>query len=57
MNLYTAFYKDKEIQVEAKTSLAARDKAAKLLKARQTHKVTVVLTAKNGQEVTHIADF
>ena len=57
MNTYTAFYKDKELQVEAKTSLAARDKAAKLFKARQAYKVVVILTAKNGQEVTHIADF
>lgn len=40
---YEAFYRGKCISVTASTSLAARDKAASIFKARKAFDVTVVL--------------
>jgi len=53
MNIYKAFYRGKEIEVEAETSYSAQKKAAQQLKARKEYQVTVVLVAKNGEQVTH----
>ncbi len=43
MRPYKAFYKGKTLDVEAESSLKARDKAALLFKARKPYEVTVVL--------------
>ena len=46
MNNYEAFYKGKRCSVSAPSSLAARDKAAAIFKARKAYDVTVVLADK-----------
>ncbi len=43
---YIAFYKGKQLTVQALRSLDARDKAAALFKARKAWDVTVVLADK-----------
>jgi hypothetical protein len=53
MNGYIAFYKGKQLEVYAKTSLEARDNAAKQFKARKAYDVTVVLCERDGEQVTH----
>ena len=40
---YVAFYRGRQLTVEAETSYAAQQKAAVLFKARKSHEVTVVL--------------
>jgi len=52
-NGYIAFYKGKQLEVHAETSLKARDKAAAMFKAKKAYDVTVVLAEKNGEQVTH----
>ena len=52
-NTYAAFYKGREMEVKADTSLHARDKAAGLFKAKKNYDVTVVLTKLGDKEVTH----
>ena len=46
MNNYECFYKGKRATVQAETSIAARDKAAAIFKARKAYDVTVVLVNK-----------
>ena len=54
MNGYIAFYKGKQIEVCAKTSLEARDKAAIIFKASKAYQVTVMLCEReDGSQVTH----
>lgn len=55
MNGYKAFYKGKETEVHAATSLEARNKAAEFWKVKQkdAYKVTVVLCEKDGEQVVH----
>jgi spermidine/putrescine-binding protein len=61
MNTYVAFYKDKEIQVEAETKYKAQLKAAAQFKVKQgqEYKVTVELVAlgvgENAKKVVHVA--
>ena len=43
MRTYKAFYRGKEIEVTADTSYDAQQKAAKILKAKKSYDVTVVL--------------
>jgi hypothetical protein len=43
MRTYIAFYRGKQIEVIADTSLAAQTEAARIFKARKTYEVTVVL--------------
>ena len=52
---YKYFYKNLSGEVQAATSYAAQQAAqAKLkLKDKERSKITVILAAKNGQEVTH----
>lgn len=57
MNGYKAFYKGKQLDVYAETSLAAQTEAAKQFKARKSYEVTVCLCEKEGKQVTHVADF
>ena len=53
MNKYQAFYKGKNVEVEAETPYKAQCKAAELLKAKKAHQVAVVLLPKEGEEVLH----
>jgi hypothetical protein len=54
MFTYIAFYKGKEITVQALRSYDAQLIAAKKLKARHAYDVTVILSAKaNGEPVIH----
>jgi hypothetical protein len=55
MNGYIAFFRGKRIEVYAETSMAARDKAAIMFKAKKAYDVTVVLAEKGGATVTHTA--
>jgi len=57
MNGYIAFYRGRQVEVYADTSLQARDKAAQLLRVKKAYQITVVLAEKDGEPVTHIADF
>ena len=57
MNTYIAFYKGKRIEVTAETSYKAQLEAARVLKAKKSYDVTVVLAEKDGGQVTHVADF
>lgn len=56
-NGYIAFYKGRKIEVYAKTSLEARDKAAKEFKAKKAYEVEVILCEKDGEQVKHTPDF
>lgn len=54
MFTYECFYKNKRMTVLALRSIDARDKAAKLFKARKAYEVTVVLAARqDGTPVIH----
>ena len=53
MFTYIAFYRGKEIQVQALSSYDAQRIAAEKFKARKAYEVTVILAAKNGEPVTH----
>jgi hypothetical protein len=61
MNTYVAFYKDKEIKVEAETKYKAQLAAAAQFKVKkgQEHKVAVELVAlgvgENAKKVVHVA--
>ena len=57
MNTYVAFYKSKRLEVSADTSYEAQTKAAAAFRARKSYEVTVVLAEKDGEQVTHTADF
>jgi hypothetical protein len=57
MNGYVCFYRTKQIDVFAETSLEAQIKAAKEFKAKKSYEVTVVLAEKNGVQITHTPDF
>lgn len=55
---YVAFYKSKRLEVYAKSSLEAQERAAKLFKARKSYDVTVVLAEnKDGSAVVHSTSF
>ena len=54
MNTYQCFYKGKQVEVKASTTLEAQTKAAAHFKARQRWQVTVVLAAKaDGVPIVH----
>ena len=55
MNTYKAFYHGKTLEVQAETSIKARNKAAELFKAKHSYDVTVMLVAIDNKEVVHIA--
>ena len=57
MNGYKALYRGKWLEVYAETSLEAQTKAAALFKARKQYEVSVFLCEKQGEQVTHTADF
>ena len=53
MNTYQAFYKGKNVEVEAENPYRAQCKAAELLKAKKVHQVAVVLLPKDDKELKH----
>jgi len=55
MFTYIAFYRGKQITVNALRSYDAQLMAAKLFKARKSYEVTVMLAAKDGTPVIHDA--
>ena len=59
LNNYVAFYGGRELEVVAHTLAEAKRLAAEQfrLPPARVWKVAVVLAAKNGKPVTHIADF
>jgi len=58
MNTYHAFYKGKQIELQAETSYAAQRAAAITFNAKKHWEVTVVLVGRaDGSEVIHKADF
>ena len=57
MNGYVCFYKGRKCEVHAETTFEAQKKAAVIFKAKKAYEITVVLAEKNGEQVTHTADF
>lgn len=57
MNEYVCFYKGKRLEIHARTSYEAQEKAAKLFKAKKSWSVTVVLAGKHNKQVVHTPDF
>lgn len=54
LNGYIAYYKGKQLEVYAKTSYEAQEKAAEMFKAKKSYEVTVMLAEKaSGEEVVH----
>ena len=53
MFTYIAFYKGKQITVNALSSYDAQLIAAKQFKAKKSYEVTVMLVAKDDEQVTH----
>jgi hypothetical protein len=53
MNGYKVFYRGKSAEVQAITSFEAQIAGAKLLKARRSYEVTVVLCEKDSAPVIH----
>jgi len=53
MFTYIAFYKGKQITVNALRSYDAQLTAAKLFKAKKSYEVTVMLAAKDDEPVIH----
>ena len=53
MFTYLAFYKNKQITVNALRSYDAQLAAARLFKAKNSYDVTVMLAAKDGEQVIH----
>lgn len=57
MNGYKAYYKGKETEVYAESAYGAQLKAAKLLGAKKSYDVTVMLAEKDGEQIVHKPDF
>ena len=57
MNIYIAFYRGKQCEVHAETSLQAQRMAAAYFKAKKAHEVSVMLTEKDGEPVIHTPNF
>ena len=53
MFTYIAFYKGKQLTVKALRSFDAQEIAAKQFKAKKSYEVTVMLVAKDDEQVTH----
>ena len=49
MNTYIAYYRGKQVKVEALSSYAAQIEAAKVFKAKKSYEVTVILANEQGQ--------
>jgi hypothetical protein len=57
MNGYVCFYRNKRYEVYAETSHAAQVKCAAQYKIKKAYEITVMLTEKDGEQVTHTPDF
>jgi len=57
MNGYVGFYRGRRAEVEADTQYEAQQKLAKILKAKKSYEVAVMLAEKDGQQVTHAPAF
>ena len=57
MNGYVCFYRRKQIEVYADTTLEAQEKAAVVFKAKKAWEITTVLAEQNGETVIHTPDF
>lgn len=59
MNGYVCFYNSKRIEIEADSQYAAKLKAIAEFKAPKSKQpmISVVLAEKQGEQVTHKADF
>lgn len=53
MNGYKCFYRGKTMDVYAVNPLEARDKAAKVWKAKKAYEVTAILCEKDGKQIEH----
>ncbi len=53
MFTYIAFYRGKEITVNALRSFDAQEQAARIFKAKKSYEVTVMLAAKGDEPVIH----
>lgn len=53
MNGYFAFYKRKTVEVYAESAYGAQLKAAKILGAKKSHEVTVMIAEKDGEQIVH----
>ena len=56
-NRYIAFYRGKQVEVKADTSLEAQRLAAHYWRVKRSYDVTVVLAETAGQPVIHTPDF
>ena len=56
-NGYIAFYRGKQVEVRADTSLEAQRLAAHYWRIKRQSDVTVVLAEQDGQPVTHTPNF
>ena len=59
MNIYIAFYRDLQIEIEAESTIIAQQMVAKALKvpAKKWYLITIMLAQKDGKQVTHTPDF
>jgi hypothetical protein len=55
VNGYIAFYRGKQTEVYANTTLEAQTKAATFFKAKKQYEVDVYLAEKDGEQVVHVA--
>ena len=55
MNGYMAFFRGKQHEVWANSSLEAQEMAAAFFKARKSYQVSVVLCEKDGEQIVHTA--
>jgi len=53
MNTYQAFYKGREVQIEATTSREAQQLACVCFKAKKAYEITIVLVSVEGTQYTH----
>lgn len=54
MNTYHAFYRGKKIELTADSSYDAQEKAAKLMKARKSYEVAIMLAALGPMNETYV---
>jgi hypothetical protein len=64
MNGYICFYKGERFEVYADTTFAAQEQVVAQVKAKNPRlkkidymRLSVTLAEKNGEQVTHVADF
>jgi hypothetical protein len=57
MNSYQCFYERRVVEIEAKSTWEAQQKAQQRFKIsdKKRHLISVMLVAKDGQPVTHLA--